>query len=215
MQETVLSILALIIAVVVHEYAHGLVANWCGDPTAKDAGRLTLNPIPHIDPVGTLLVPIILAVSQAGFMFGWAKPVPVNPYNLRNFKRDDIFVSLAGPASNFVLTLIATFIIILVILMGSFIASDVVNVIFVFCRYAILWNLVLGFFNLIPIPPLDGSHVLAHFLPDDLADRYRSVGQYGFFIIALLLFIGAIDFLLAPINLVYQILAGFISLVTG
>ena len=152
----------LLFSVVVHEYAHGYVAYRWGDPTAAVLGRLTLNPVPHIDPIGSLLVPALMAMT-GGFLFGWAKPVPVNPDNYRDKKLGDITVSLAGPASNVVLALLFTAIwIVLRRLLGAALLAGTLDAIF---ATAVQLNLILAAFNLLPIPPLDGSHVLANFLP--------------------------------------------------
>lgn len=194
----------LVFAVVIHECAHGLVAKWCGDNTAYYEGRITLNPIRHIDLWGTIIIPLILVVTGAGIMFGWAKPVPVNPYNFRNMKRDDIFVSLAGPGSNFLLAFVSALLIILVkTLAVTFTnnptAMSVLESLYVFFQYGILINLVLAVFNLIPIPPLDGSHFVANLLPDSLADQYRSLGFMGMFILVALMATGVISRVISPI----------------
>jgi Zn-dependent protease len=168
----------LLFSVVVHEYAHGYIANRWGDPTAAMLGRLTLNPLPHIDPIGSILFPAILLLTPGGFIFGWAKPVPVNPDNFRNRKWGDISVSLAGPASNLLLA---------VVFAGAWIVArrllgfdPVTEQIF---RMAIVLNLILAFFNLLPIPPLDGSHVLYNFLPQPLAYNYMSLARFGLLIL--------------------------------
>ncbi len=194
----------LVFAVVIHECAHGLVAKWCGDNTAYYEGRITLNPIRHIDLWGTIIIPILLIVTGSGIMFGWAKPVPVNPNNFRSLKRDDIYVSLAGPGSNFILAFIsALFIIIVNISAGAFmdspLALDIFNSLLMFFQYSILINLVLAVFNLIPIPPLDGSHFVANLLPDSLADQYRSLGFMGMFILVALMATGVIGSVITPV----------------
>jgi Zn-dependent protease len=157
---------AFFIALAVHEYAHGFIANKLGDNTAKQMGRLTLNPLAHIDPFGTVLLPLFLIITGAP-VFGWAKPVPVNFYNLRNPKRDIIWVGLAGPAANF----ITGFLIFLLIFFG--IIRNAVLADF-FIRLFII-NIVLGCFNLIPIPPLDGSRILLGLLPMKLARIYSKI----------------------------------------
>ena len=165
-------------SIILHEVAHGWVAKRCGDPTAEIAGRITLDPIPHIDPIMSILMPIVTYMT-AGFAFGGAKPVPVNPYNFRNLELDDLKVSVAGVAVNF---LIAA---------GCAATLHVwepgtINYV-LFSRIAIL-NLVLGIFNLVPIPPLDGSHVMRLFLSKidrGVADAYESIGRFGFIIIML------------------------------
>ncbi len=194
----------LVFAVVIHECAHGLVAKWCGDNTAHYEGRITLNPIKHIDLWGTIIIPILLIVTGSGLLFGWAKPVPVNPHNFRNLKRDDIFVSLAGPGSNFILAVLsAIFIIVINFLAAGFMNNttmlSVFNSLLIFFQYSILINLVLAVFNLIPIPPLDGSHFIANLLPDPLADQYRSLGFMGMFILVALMATGVIGSVITPI----------------
>jgi Zn-dependent protease len=189
---------------VIHECAHGLVAKWCGDNTAYHEGRITLNPIKHIDLWGTIIIPILLIVTGSGVMFGWAKPVPVNPYNFRNMKRDDIYVSLAGPGSNLIMAFLSAVLIILINIIGGFflnnaLALDIFNSLLMFFQYSILINLVLAVFNMIPIPPLDGSHFIANLLPDKLADQYRSLGFMGMFILVALMATGIVGSVITPI----------------
>lgn len=188
MNETILILLpVLLFSIIIHEYAHGYVAEWWGDPTARMLGRLTLNPLPHIDMFGSILVPLVLWVTGSPFLFGWAKPVPVTIENLRDRKWGDIMVSLAGPASNIVLALVFT-----ALLLGARIATggQVSSALELFTVYGILINLVLAIFNLLPIPPLDGSHVVAALLPRPAAYRYRSLARYGLLIVFALLFFG-------------------------
>jgi Zn-dependent protease len=202
----------LLFSVVVHEYAHGYVAYRWGDPTAAVMGRLTLNPIPHIDPIGSVLVPTLLLLT-GGFVFGWARPVPVNPANYRNRKWGDIAVSLAGPASNLLLALLFTGLWILAV---SVLGMDPVLAILgqVF-RTGILLNLILATFNLLPIPPLDGSHVLYNFLPQPLAYNYMSLSRFGFLILILLMVFPPTRALLAlfyvPVQMVDQLLISLVA----
>jgi Zn-dependent protease len=190
----------LLFSVVLHEYAHGWAALRQGDATAFMLGRLTLNPVPHLDPIGSLLVPAALVVLNAGFIFGWARPVPVNPRNYHNYRRGDIIVSLAGVAANLILAIAFTVLAVLVIhgarTLPAF--SPTFEVLLQMARYGILINFVLIFFNLIPIPPLDGSHVLYHLLPPRLGAAYREIGRYGFMILILLLFFGGLRLFLWP-----------------
>ncbi|HJU86198.1 MAG TPA: site-2 protease family protein [Gemmatimonadota bacterium] len=177
----------LLFSVIVHECAHGYVAEWWGDPTARMLGRLTLNPLPHIDLFGSILVPGMLLLSGSGVLFGWAKPVPVTPENFRDRRMGDITVSLAGPASNVLLALgLAAVLGVARLIAGP---GGVPESVFTLCTYGILLNLVLAVFNLLPIPPLDGSHVVANLLPRPAAYAYRSLGQYGLLIVFLLMFI--------------------------
>jgi Zn-dependent protease len=197
----------LLFSVVVHEYAHGYVAYRWGDPTAAVMGRLTLNPIPHIDPMGSLLVPTLM-LATGGFLFGWAKPVPVNPDNYRNRKLGDVTVSLAGPASNVLLALLFT-----VLWIGSrrLLGSDPLMVTLnpVFAT-AIQLNLILAAFNLLPIPPLDGSHVLSNFLPRKLAYNYMSLARFGFLILFALLIFPPFRALLSLVYVPVQIVTGIL-----
>ncbi len=178
-----LSIGALALAISVHEAAHAWMANRLGDPTARHQGRISLNPINHIDPVGTVLVPLILIISQTGMLFGWAKPTPFNPWNLKNPKRDSALISLAGPASNLLLaTLLA---IIFRFPLGTLVETVLLQL--------IVLNLVLAFFNLLPIPPLDGFKVVAGLLPRSLYYQWMGLERYGFLIlIGFFLFAGPV-----------------------
>lgn len=156
---TIFSIIILIFSIIIHELAHGFMADYLGDPTARLQGRLTLNPIKHIDPVGSIVVPLITSLS--GFTFGWAKPVEYNPYNLKNKRKGEFLIALAGPLSNLSIALI----------FGTIIRFSLGNVTastpFIdFCAYIVVINLVLAIFNLIPLPPLDGSKLFFAFLPN-------------------------------------------------
>jgi Zn-dependent protease len=152
----IISILILIVSIVAHEVAHGVAALWQGDRTARDAGRLTLNPIPHIDMFGSIIIPVSLFFIGAPFLFGWAKPVPINPHSFRNLKYGEALVAFAGPLVNFILVAIFTFVL-------HFVPMESVYV--QVCQTAILINLVLAMFNFLPIPPLDGSKILFAFIP--------------------------------------------------
>jgi Zn-dependent protease len=149
--------------VIIHEVSHGLAALWLGDPTAKYMGRLTLNPISHVDPIGSILVPLITFFA-GGFIFGWAKPVPYNPYNLRDQKYGPALVGAAGPVSNILIALVFGFVLRVFLVTGQVSVSES-GVIFSVFSYAILINVLLAFFNLIPFPPLDGSKLLFAILP--------------------------------------------------
>ena len=190
----------LIFSVIFHEVAHGWVALKCGDPTARDAGRLTFNPIPHIDPFMTILLPALLIFSGSTFIIGGAKPVPVNPYNFKRGERDNMLVALAGPASNILLSLIAFILSIGVIYLLKATGSQVFIAAFRFLNVIILLNLILAKFNLIPIPPLDGSHILAYFLKGEAKIAYLKLRRYGFIILIGVIMLGGGLFriLLAP-----------------
>lgn len=183
----------LLFSVVIHELAHGWMALRLGDTTARDMGRLTLNPIPHIDPVGSILVPLFSLFVAGRVFIAWAKPVPVNPMNFSNYRRDDILVSVVGPLSNILLALACTVIFIILALITPLIhqsnsaLDELLTFLLKMFAGGITLNVVLAVFNLIPIPPLDGSHVAASMMPDEMSARYRSVGFFGIFIILLLM----------------------------
>lgn len=181
----------LLLSMVAHEYAHGYAALRQGDPTAYQLGRLTWNPIRHIDPFLTIILPI-LTFFAGGFLFGGAKPVPVVPRNYRHFKRGDIIVSLAGVATNAALALLFTLLIIPIGLLGQKVEALYGGAALAqqMLRWGILFNLILVFFNLLPIPPLDGSHVFKYLLPPGWRLRYQEVGRYGLLILVLLLTAG-------------------------
>lgn len=180
----------LLLSIVVHEVAHAWVARREGDPTAERLGRITLNPIPHLDPVGSFLVPLALFLLPGGVIFGWARPVPVNPGNFRDRVWGDIRVSLAGIASNLALVVIFTLLLAVLFRVGDpGTTSATLDGLGRMLRFGILLNLVLAVFNLVPIPPLDGSHVVAHLLPPPLRARYRELGRYGILLIMAVIFV--------------------------
>lgn len=171
----------LLFSIVAHEYAHAEAAYRQGDDTAYMLGRLTLNPIKHIDPFMTVVLPLVLWLSHAGFLFGGAKPVPVNPRKYRNYVRGDVIVSLAGIATNLALFVIAAVLFAAVGLLASVLPSltGSLEVLQRMMAYGMQWNLVLAFFNLIPLPPLDGSHVFYHLLPPGAGLKYRQLYALG------------------------------------
>ena len=178
---------------VAHEYAHGYAAMRQGDPTAHDLGRLTWNPAKHIDPYMTVLLPLMLWFSSGGrFIFGGAKPVPVDPRNYRHYRRGDIIVSLAGIATNLVLAAICTLLVVPLGMLGrgDTVATPSFAILQEMMLAGVVFNLMLAFFNLLPIPPLDGSHVAKHLLPPALAVRYVQLGRFGFLILLAFLWIG-------------------------
>jgi Zn-dependent protease len=198
----------LLFSVIVHECAHGYVAEWWGDPTARMLGRLTLNPLPHIDLFGSILVPGLLLLSGSGILFGWAKPVPVTPQNFRDRHMGDITVALAGPASNVLLALLMAGVLALASAISG--GAGVPEVVVGLCYYGILLNFVLAVFNLLPIPPLDGSHVVANLLPKPAAYAYQSMGQYGLMLILLLLFVpGLLSTIFLPARIATEFLVSF------
>ena len=192
-----ISFALLLIAMTVHEFAHGLAAYKLGDSTARLSGRLTLNPLAHIDPFWTILLPLVLFLSTAGhFVFGAAKPVPINYWALKNPKRDIIWIGLSGPLANLILAFIIAQILKFIPLPGiaAYLFSNLLMI-----------NVVLAVFNLIPIPPLDGSRVLMGLLPAQLSDQYVAMERYGFVILFVFIWLGLFDRLLWPlVNLVIR-----------
>ena len=218
LNDLILFLPVLLFSVVLHEYAHGWQALREGDDTAYMLGRLTLNPIPHIDLFGSILVPLMLALLPGGLILGWAKPVPVNPRKYRNYRAGDIRVSLAGIVVNLALALLATLLLVVTIRAQAFLPAlaSSLQVVERMLTLAILMNLVLAFFNLIPIPPLDGSHVLYHLLPPQLGARYRELSRYGMLILLMLLMVGRPIFsmLMAPAWVLYRMALNLVSLWT-
>lgn len=191
MIETVIIILVLIFSVVLHELAHGWVADLCGDPTAKKLGRLTLNPIPHLDLFGSVLIPLFLILSHAGFFIGWAKPIPVVPTNFRKYRRDNILVSLAGPGANIFIATVATIFIIMQFHSELHPLNEQAPT-FARSLYTILYktlslNVLLAVFNLLPFPPLDGSHVLFSLLPQKFLTHVNKIGIAGVVVLLLIM----------------------------
>lgn len=179
------SIVILLFSVIVHEVMHGYVALKFGDSTAERAGRLTLNPIPHIDLFGTILLPGLLILTGSPILFGWAKPVPVNPLNFRNIRKGELFVSAAGIMANFGLAIAAA----LIYHFLNALPQTFPALLGAVLTFTVTINLVLGIFNLFPIPPLDGSKVLLSQLPYNMAKSYQKIEPYGFLILILLLMV--------------------------
>lgn len=201
-RELAIMAVPLLIAITCHEAAHGFAAWRLGDPTAKIAGRLTFNPIRHVDPVGTVIFPLLLVLIKSPFLFGWAKPVPVNPRYFQNPVQGMMLVSLAGPGTNFALAVVFALIfhalIFLAVLLGGS-GLNVIEPLVLMARYGVIINLILGIFNLLPIPPLDGAKILAGFLPDEGVRMVYGFERYGFIVIILLLMTGVLQSVLLPL----------------
>ena len=178
----------LIIAMTVHEFAHAVTAVALGDPTPRMQGRLTLNPMAHIDPFGLLMLFLV--------RFGWAKPVMINPYNFKNPRRDDILVSLAGPFSNLVTAFVALLVMVLLVKFGVHMTAGM-NMVF---SLILIYNINFAIFNMIPIPPLDGSQVLKQLLPYELAQKYRELERYSFLILIVFLMTPILGEILVPMQ---------------
>ena len=199
--EFIFLVAILIFSIVIHEVSHGTMANHLGDPTAKYAGRLTLNPIRHLDPVGSIVLPLFLVLFRSPILFGWAKPVPVNPYNFRDQKYGSAKVAASGPGSNIMVALI----------FGLFLRffpgiTENSGLYFMF-GYIVYINILLAVFNLFPVPPLDGSHILFTFLPSRFENLKKLLNQFGIFILLfiLLFFFPWVSFF---INLIFRIIVG-------
>jgi Zn-dependent protease len=179
----ILQFAVLLFSITIHEASHAWMASRCGDPTAAYLGRVTLNPIPHIDIIGTIIIPLFMMIYPQSFgLIGWGKPCPVNPTNFHHYRRDDILVSLAGVTSNLLAALGSLFLLKSFMMMG--IKSQGMFYLF---RILFQLNVILMFFNLLPIPPLDGSHVLKHFLSEKASERFAFFDQWGFIILLILI----------------------------
>ena len=193
-------VVILFFSVILHEVAHGYAALSLGDPTARAAGRLTLNPIKHMDLWGTVVLPLFLILVRSPFLVGWAKPVPVNPYLMRDPKRGMMLVGAAGPLANIALILLSA----LALRALPFSAPPILFDLF---KYCCAINIILALFNLVPVPPLDGSKVVAGLLPPKMRDAYVGLERYGIFIIIGLLYLGILDRVIVPL---YRIIFYFL-----
>jgi Zn-dependent protease len=200
---TIFSLVVLLFSVIIHELSHGYVAYSLGDPTAKYEGRLTLNPLKHLDPFGSIILPLLLFIAGSPFLFGWAKPVPVNPYNFRDKKYGDIKVAIAGPASNLLLAIFFGLVLRFIpdaILFGN-------QGIALALSYIVSINIWLAIFNLIPVPPLDGSWILFSLLSYKMEHVKNFLRQYGIVILVLLiLFAGSLWFTIT--SSLFQLITG-------
>ena len=194
-----IQLVPFIMAVVFHEYAHGFIAHRWGDNTAKDAGRLTMNPIPHMDPIGTVLFPLINMLSGINLLFGWARPVPIDPRRFKNYRKGLFCVALAGPGMNFLLAVLSSAVYCMIYLWVPptfYLFEPIIKM----TAVSITLNYALGIFNLIPLPPLDGSKIIQSFLSPAATIKYESISRYSFFILMGLLFSGALNVLSVPIR---------------
>ncbi len=206
LQKIIFMGIPILFAITVHEVAHGWMALRCGDRTAKVMGRLTLNPIKHIDLIGTIILPGLLILIQAPFLFGWAKPVPVDWRNLRNPKRDMALVALMGPLSNFVMALFWAFAL-------KFILSiSAASYWMVMAKTGIMINVALMVLNLLPLPPLDGSRILSSFLSPRAAYQYNKLERYGFLILMVLLLTHVLSAILLPL---FMLVLNIVSSIAG
>lgn len=207
MELIIFQIIVLIMSAIVHEYAHGWAAFQQGDPTAKDEGRLTLNPLKHLDPVGSFLLPLIMVVSRMPFVFGYAKPVPYNPYNLKNQKYGPAIVAIAGPLANFITALIFGLILRFILANpgSSFASQSLVNLLDII----VYINLILMIFNLVPIPPLDGSKVLMPFLPYNWQLKLSALEPYGMFIVFAFIMVG-FSLIMPLVSVLYRLIVGMV-----
>ncbi len=206
-RQLIIAAIPILIAITFHEVAHGFVAHKLGDPTAKIMGRLTLNPIAHIDPVGTIIVPIMLFIFSKGtFIFGTAKPVPVNFHNLRHPRRDSALVSAAGPTMNVIIAFTSILLFILVhkiptqSIFSTFVSQKIMIPLSIMLQYSISFNIFIAAFNLLPVPPLDGGRIVTSLLPMKHSYQFSKLEPYGILIVLALWFTGIAYYIIAPIQ---------------
>ena len=203
---TIFSLIILLFSVVIHELAHGSVANSLGDPTAKYEGRLTLNPLKHLDMFGSIILPLLLLFATAGQgpVFGWAKPVPINPYNFKDQKWGSLKVALAGPLSNFALALVFG----LLLRFAPYGLLAQAPGIFLMFSFIVQINIMLAIFNLVPIPPLDGSHIFLELLPRQFDRLKLFVRQYGLYLLLFFIFFGGLQFISIIVQTIFSLITG-------
>lgn len=203
---TIFSLIILLFSVVLHEVSHGSVAYSLGDPTAKYAGRLTLNPLRHLDMFGSIILPLLLLLATAGQgpVFGWAKPVPINPHNFKDHRWGSLKVALAGPASNLAIALV--FGLLMRSIPFSFFATA--PGVFLVFTFIVQINIMLAIFNLVPIPPLDGSHIFLELLPRQFDQLKLFVSQYGLFLLIFFIFFG-IQYIFPIVQFIFTLITGF------
>ncbi len=204
----VYQVVILIFLVIIHEVSHGLMAYRLGDTTAKDMGRLTLNPLKHLEFFGSFLVPLLFIIMRSPFILGWAKPVPFNPFNLKNPKRDGALIAAAGPVSNFLIAIIFGIIVRIMAVFPAVTLSPILANVFMLLNLVVFISILLGVFNLIPIPPFDGSRILFAFLSDKAARFWLQLEQYGTLLVIILLFAGLFSFIYPVSVLFYRLIVG-------
>lgn len=203
MPSFIFTIIIFLFSVIIHEVAHGAMAEKLGDPTARMAGRLTLNPLPHLDPIGSIIVPLFLILAQSGIIFGWAKPVPINPYNFRDKKYGAAKSAAAGPAANIAIALVFG----LLLRFAPWGVSSFSQNMIMFFSFIVWLNLLLAVFNLLPIPPLDGSHILFSFLPYRMQNVKIFLNRFGIFILFFFIFF-LFPMIIPVISFLFKLIVG-------
>jgi Zn-dependent protease len=221
-KDLLIAAIPILIAITFHEVAHGFVAYKCGDSTAKMMGRLTLNPIAHIDPVGTIIVPLMLFIFSKGtFIFGTAKPVPVNFYNLRHPRRDSALVSAAGPATNVIIAFLSILLLVLIYKISiiftssAFIGQKIIVPLNKMLQYSVSFNIFIAAFNLLPVPPLDGGRIVTSLLPSKHSYQFSKIEPYGILIVLVLWFTGIARYIIVPIQLFIKLIISMFLLPLG